>query len=327
MSYLGVICLTPYLLHAESVSRYTISQIVPHLVKLFLNPDELDGRPHILMLLSDLVTAVSKFTLTEVQALAEPDVLLLQFKDELLNVILVGLNTSSTRRPALNALQSMLTPQSLLTDDELTFIVHNINEILLTDLDDDDSRYQTKSSMFDGLFLTPVRSDAALDLLSTISTSKPRHIQEQTLPQLFGLLPDHAPSREANLERATYWRVLSALRKLCVNAELFETLVIRLTTKLDILCGPASDNGADIEPSAAYADSILKTLAQSLTTKVTMKHTDVPKYINSLVPRLYNMFICSSLVSVNDNVVVTDRRLVSVAAQIVTLVVQTLSHK
>jgi DNA repair/transcription protein MET18/MMS19 len=171
--------------------------------------------------------------------------------------------------------------------------------------------------------------DTALDLLSTISISTPQHIQEQTLPHLLSLLPDQAPPREGNLERVKYWRVLSALGKICVQKELFETFVIRLTTKLDLLCIPVASSTSrvtDIEPIAAYAHSILATLAKTLATKVNMKHTDVPKYLHSLVPRLYNLFLRSAL-SDSDNMATADHRLVSLAAQIVTLVVQALSLK
>jgi DNA repair/transcription protein MET18/MMS19 len=122
---------------ADSVCQFIISQIVPHLVGLFMNLDELDNRPHILALLSDLVTSASK---TKARHRSEFDSALLPFKDEVLSVVIMGLKSSLCRRSALDALQGMVTTNALLTDDELVFIVHNVNEVLETDLDDGDSR-------------------------------------------------------------------------------------------------------------------------------------------------------------------------------------------
>lgn len=168
-------------------------------------------------------------------------------------------------------------------------------------------------------------SDAVLDLLTTISSIVPRHVSQTTLPQLFTSLPDKAPSRTAEAERIKYWRTLSFLKRLCIQSDLFEMLVVRLSTKLDLICVPAT--GAmvedDHEPSAAYAHALLRTLADTFTKKVELGHADVSKYIDRLVPRLYNLHIYSAMVSNGDYLVATDPRLVSVSAEVITLVLQT----
>jgi DNA repair/transcription protein MET18/MMS19 len=84
-----------------------------------------------------------------------------------------------------------------------------------------------------------------------------------------------------------------------------------------------SCNYLDAEPSAAYAYSILKTLANTLARKVDLAHADIPNYIDRLIPHLYNLFIFSAVVSDGTYMVATEPRLVRVAAQIVTLVIQT----
>lgn len=170
-------------------------------------------------------------------------------------------------------------------------------------------------------------SDEILNLLTTIASIAPHHIEEQTLPLLFRTLPDVAFSRDAIKERANCWRTLSALQTLCVQPELFETLVIRLTTKLDLVCFPA--NGAqvkivDTEPNAAYAHSILTTISNTLSTKVEKSHPDVGKYIERLVPHIYNLFIFSALGSDEQRLLASDPRLVQVAGKIISLIVQTL---
>lgn len=166
-----------------------------------------------------------------------------------------------------------------------------------------------------------------MDLLSSISAISSRHVKEQTLPLLFSSLPDIAPARTSITERLKYLRTLTALGKLCIQQELFETLVIRLSTKLDLVCVPTNSPLAkdDPEPTAAYAHSILTVLANTLQTKVDLKHVDIPKYIDRLVSRLYNLFIYGALISADDSTAATDHRVIAVAARIITLIVQTLS--
>ncbi|KAI0773303.1 ARM repeat-containing protein [Trametes elegans] len=294
-----------------SVARFTLARAVPHLVKLFLNPDELPNRAPTLRLLADLIEAARKSTADDPEVLPEEgDVPLSSYKDEVLGVLTVGLKTPASALPAIDGLKSMVLTRGLLTDEELGFVVHNVNEILQKDEDESEI------------------SDASLDLLSTISSFAPSHVSGNTLPLLFTSLPDRAPAREAETERIRYWRTLAYLRKLCTQSDLFETLVVRLSTKLDLLCFPveADDEAAlDLEPAAAYAHSILKTLVDVLSAKIDLGHADVVKYIDRLVPRLYNLFIYSASLEGERPVVATDPRLLAVTAQIITLVTQTLN--
>jgi DNA repair/transcription protein MET18/MMS19 len=143
------------------------------------------------------------------------------------------------------------------------------------------------------------------------------------LPLLFESLPDHAPSREATTDRAKYRSALSALSVLCIHPELFEILVIRLITRVDLICIPTEKpSPEDEEPNAAYAHALLKIIANTLSAKVDKGHPDVAKYIDHLVPRLYNLFIYSALQGESQGLAATNQRLVSVAGEIVTLVIQ-----
>jgi len=76
-------------------------------------------------------------------------------------------------------------------------------------------------------------------------------VTDGTLSLLFIALPDDAPSRDSPAEISKYRRVLHLLTKLCIQPTLFETLVIRLFAKLDILFSRASD-AEDTEPIAAF---------------------------------------------------------------------------
>lgn len=130
-----------------SVAKYTISQAIPHLVKLFHSPDEAGNRGPILTVLSEFIITArdssSKLSSQpartdddmEIESTAPP---LLPYKDSVLGVLTVGLKTASSRRPALAGLQGMVTSENLLNDAELTFVVHNVNEIMEAAADDPD---------------------------------------------------------------------------------------------------------------------------------------------------------------------------------------------
>ncbi|KAK0467221.1 ARM repeat-containing protein [Desarmillaria tabescens] len=288
-----------------SVARYTISKTAPHLVTLFVTLEETTSRLSDLLLLSDLIAAardsVSNLQQSEV---TEPPLLL--YKDEVLGIVTTGLQTSSLRRPALACLLGMVSTKNLLTDEELGFVVHKTNEVLQGNSDENEDESDT------------------LKLLTTITTISPHHVVDQTLPLLFNDLPDRPPSRDAVADRIKYRRVLTALSTLCQQPELFEVFMIRLTTRVELLCS-STDIEADLEPRAAYAHAILKSIAQTMSSKVDERHVDVPKYIDRLVPRLFNLFIYSALNSDGGYVIATDPRLILVAGDIISLVTQCLT--
>jgi hypothetical protein len=120
-----------------SVSRYTISHAVPHLVRLFLSPDELSNRAPIIILLAELVVA-ARDSMLQSAIDQELDVPLIPYKDEVLGVFTVGLKTTHPCQPAIAGLKAVVTTPGLLADDELGFVVHNVHDILLADSDNGD---------------------------------------------------------------------------------------------------------------------------------------------------------------------------------------------
>ncbi|CAL1714198.1 unnamed protein product [Somion occarium] len=292
-----------------SVARFTLSQAIPHFVRLFLDPDEAPNRAPTLRLLSDVVAAARDSTLKDLEVLDEDEeVPLSPYKDEVLGVFSVGLKNSVTCKHALEGLRNLVTTHGLLSDEELGFIVHSVNEILLKEgMEDDDI------------------GEGILELFIAISTTAPRHVTETTLPLLFSSLPDRAPPRSADADRLRVWHILAFLKKLCIQSDLFEMFVVRLSTKLDLVCTPrtaAEGEESDVEPSAAYAHSILRTLADVLAIKVDKEHPDVAKYIDRLLPRLYHLHIYSALSAEESQAIATDERLVAVSAEIITLIMQ-----
>ena len=99
-------------------------------MQLFLNPDEIQNRPPTSRLLADLVIAAQKALTKDPEAHSPP---LAPYKDEVLGVFTVGLKNAASRSHALTGLKGMVSTTGLLTDEELGFIVHNVNEILSDD--------------------------------------------------------------------------------------------------------------------------------------------------------------------------------------------------
>lgn len=118
-----------------SVSRYVLAKATPHLIGLFQNPDEIANRDSVVSHLADLSEALRKSPLV---VIGEGN--LASLKDETLSVFIVGLKTFSSRRAALRGLKDMVGTEELITDEELGFIVHNINDVILDEEDDEETR-------------------------------------------------------------------------------------------------------------------------------------------------------------------------------------------
>ena len=123
------------------MAKYTLAQAVPHLVRLFLNPDEAPNRGPTLRLLSDIINAArDSMQVDDAETLpADEDIPLLPYKDEVLGVLTVGLTAPATCRHALDGLKGLVTTRGLLTSEEIGFTVHKVNELLSGE--DEDVKY------------------------------------------------------------------------------------------------------------------------------------------------------------------------------------------
>ena len=120
-------------LSIASVSRYTLSHAVPHLTKLFVDPDELPNRGPVLSLLSSLIAAARDST---VKAANTEEIFLLPFKDEVLGILVTGLKAQSSLRPAIEGLNGLVTTPDLLDDQEIGFVVQKVNDVISSQEED-----------------------------------------------------------------------------------------------------------------------------------------------------------------------------------------------
>ncbi|KAL4065949.1 ARM repeat-containing protein [Scleroderma citrinum] len=317
----GMKILCSFLSISSNLASYAVTQAAENLVKIFHDPMEALNRASVIILLTDLLNSLAPPTsptpgnsvATDSGFSPSSHLLLAPSKDSVLGLLTVGLKAPSTRLPAVHGLSALIRLPSALTNDEIGYIVGEVGEFVIKEPDE----------------MEDVTTDV-LSLLSSIAAFSPQHLATQILPPLFLALPDHAPPKEAHLQRTAYWRALTILSTLCAHPELFETFVIRLTTKLNLLCSPLPMSSAtspptdvdEMEPSAAYAHAILTAIANTLSTKVSKPHPDldIPKYINTLLPHLFRL--CLEAAVTTEQRVLADTRLLCVSARIIRLVLE-----
>ncbi|KAG8918476.1 hypothetical protein FRC00_012446, partial [Tulasnella sp. 408] len=298
-----------------AIRSLVVAEAVPHMMKLYLDPAEAAQRSHIVLQLSNLL-----LTLQEVYAEDNSSTnyaqerLLEAHKDQLIGVISSSLKVVDTRMAALSGTLHLVQIPGLLTEEELGYLVQHLNELLEPSSDLQDLK------------------DVLLNLLTTISKTNASLVEQTTLPLLFGNLPDRAPTPDAKAERASYQRTLKCLSTLCLQQALFETLVIRLSTKLELVCSefPPLAEGKDEnevtvlrEHSAAYVHALLQTLEDALDFKTASKlDADIPKYLDRLVPRLYALFVEAATSPKPSLALATDVRLLEVASGVILRVVR-----
>ena len=78
--------------------------------------------------------------------MSDQTVPLMPYKDQVLSAFTVGLQATSSYPPALNGLRYMVTTSGLLSDEELGFIVHNVNELFRKGSDGEDARSNFSTS-------------------------------------------------------------------------------------------------------------------------------------------------------------------------------------
>ncbi|CAE6485127.1 unnamed protein product [Rhizoctonia solani] len=283
-----------------AICTYTLNRVIPFLIKQFQDPDEAAHRDPILAALRDVLHAARE--LKDSPCGAVSITFLEANKDATLGALTSGLKAKVSRGSALSGLLQLSHIQGVLSIEEVTFVVHNVNELLGSKEDE----------LGD---LRPI----ALEILNVISTVAPKVVEETTLPMLFAALPDNPPARDADDERAKYWGILSALSALCEAPILFEVLVIRLSTKLEIISGSIP---ADRECAAAYAHALLQTLSNVLARKSDAGHADVPKYLDRLLPTLLAVAIKAAISSTPGEEVATHPKILPAIATIFTMVVR-----
>jgi len=128
--------------HTANLSSYAVTQAIEKLVKIFHDPGEALNRASVISLLTDLLdslapnasdTPFDKSVTTE-SGLAH--LLLAPTKDSILGLLTVGLKAPSTRLPAIHGLSALIHIPSVLTNDEIGYVVLEVGEFVCKEPDE-----------------------------------------------------------------------------------------------------------------------------------------------------------------------------------------------
>ncbi|KZP01584.1 ARM repeat-containing protein [Calocera viscosa TUFC12733] len=294
-----------FLESSPAVAKYALEQSLDNLLRLFRDPAEMSVRGPVLDAMTGLLSSLRR---AAADGLYDVPEYLGPKKDELLSCFVSSIRAASFRKAALNGVLEIVQIPGLLSEEESTFMAQGCSEILLKESDEEIQKI-------------------TLQVLGKISLVAPKALEDTCLPLLFGQLPDQAPPLEADEKREEYWRILSALHSLCLEPVLFQILVVRLVSKLDILCALRAEGpGTSVtEASAAYGHAILETLKRAIQAKIVEKHKDLPKYLEQLVPHLFSIFLRAALSPSTAHQVACNAVLILDASQIITLLTQSAS--
>jgi DNA repair/transcription protein MET18/MMS19 len=222
-----------------------------------------------------------------------------KFRDLLLGTLSHGLKTSATRVAAVELFVN-LSHIEFLGPQEMRHICDSVNE-LLVDANGEQVRVQTLEALRD--------------------LGNKRVVEESTLPLLFGLLPDRILASDDQEEvKGNIRRSLGSLARLCDSTDFFDMLIVKLSTKFDLVC--VSD--VELEANVGYARGLINTMRVVLEEKMERKDRDTARY-GSLVPRLIGNIVEASVRSSAHNTTVAgNRKVIRDVGTLVTLLVRCL---
>ncbi|WVW86641.1 hypothetical protein I302_108694 [Kwoniella bestiolae CBS 10118] len=294
---------------SPSAGKFALSQALPQLFRQFNSPSVPSHRSPILSTISSLLVAVqSVYTSPTSQRKQAEEKALDPYHGGILDVLREGLRTEGLKSPAIKGCTACVQIPGFWEREDVENVVRGLDDVLVNDED-------------------PEIRPEVIESLTTISTHHPTTIESLTLPLLFHNLPDSAPSASDHIAREKYRSILSSLRELCVAPALFQTLVIRITTKLDLLSSSTpQSNGGDEEMgefdtrecNIAYSWDLLNTLQNVVDKKIKEKHNDLIRYFDQIVPRLFTLVVSASTTKLGDaSPLFRDRRLVGIIAKLV----------
>jgi DNA repair/transcription protein MET18/MMS19 len=332
---------------SSATSQLAIQATVDHLLSMYKQTDNFTFRPAILDHLSTLIRAVQetyisitsqsdkpphhdseegKFTFVKPASSVEDDQQAIKraqiaeersyeadcrpldgFRDLVISTVSHAIATTTTRSAGIE-LFVRLSHVNLLTAAEMRHLCTSVNDLLL-DSGSEDIRTQAVEGLHD--------------------LANQRVVEETTLPLLFNALPDRIEDSDEGLpkQKNVIRSILGALARLCNSAEFFELLVVRLTTKLDLLCalGVGSMSEEQRKMAIGYARGLCSTLIYVTQDKLSLKHPDLSKYGANLVPRLLGMLVEASLR--DDAFVGRDKNVIRDASALIMLLVQCMDGK
>jgi DNA repair/transcription protein MET18/MMS19 len=105
-------------------------------LKLFVLPERVSSRSAILAAISSFIVSLKdRESLDEVLQLLQP------YTDDVVGVISVGIKSATDRKIALSSLSNSVRIKKWFSDEELGFLIHEINETLFSEESNDATWY------------------------------------------------------------------------------------------------------------------------------------------------------------------------------------------
>lgn len=301
------------------MGTFAIAQALPQLFRQFNRPTLPSHRAPILAALSAILIACQSVYAPPASTRHQAHERSLEpYKESILDTLREALRTDGLKISAIRGSVAVVDIPEFLTRHEVEDLLRAMNDVLINE-EDLETRYV-------GHVVPRLMSrQVVIKGLSAICGAYSSLIESATLPLLFHSLPDRAPSTTDVVARSKYRSILASLAELCVQQSLFETLVIRINNKLELLSSTpitAAASGDETPDEArectiAYAWDLINSLSTVIDTKMTAKHVDVIKYFDQIIPRLYGLAVAAAAPRVGDVVpVFRDRRILNVIARI-----------
>jgi DNA repair/transcription protein MET18/MMS19 len=172
-------------------------------------------------------------------------------------------------------------------------------------------------------------SRKVLEALAEVANIKPQLILDITFPAFLAELPDTETGerRDASMKvRKGYKEILAAFAQVSTERAIFEVLLRRLFSKLDIVLSSTPTPVASLTIATStitYPHAIIGTIYLVLQKKSLRSDVDLPSYMETLLPTLLNKIIVPATINGPHTRVLCSREILHVVSLIVNTVVRT----
>ncbi|KAG0281713.1 hypothetical protein BGZ95_000053 [Linnemannia exigua] len=226
---------------------------------------------------------------------------LLTFKDRFFelftNALLSSNEYNALRLAGVKGLHGMILLREFLSETEISYAIQYFVRIVL---EDPDAELQ----------------ETALNSLASLALIMPMVVRSMALPSFFEMLPTSQNDMDVDtvVQRKSPEYILNAITKIGSEPTLFADIVPQILEKLDLVANDFSSS------HATYPIALLTTLLVLLRSKASQGHSDLPQYLDNLVPRLIGLCIYPTVSANDGDSVMKNAEIIDVVAGITRVV-------
>ncbi|KAF9913342.1 hypothetical protein EC991_000104 [Linnemannia zychae] len=226
---------------------------------------------------------------------------LLTFKDRFFelftNALLSSNEYNALRLAGVKGLHGMILLREFLSETEISYAIQYFVRIVLEDPDVE-------------------LQETALNSLASLALIMPVVVRSMALPSFFEVLPTSQNDMDVDtvVQRKSPEYILNAVTKIGSEPTLFADIVPQILEKLDLVANDFSST------HATYPIALLTTLLVLLRSKAAQGHSDLPQYLDNLVPRLIGLCIYPTVSADDGDSVMKNAEILDVVAGITRVV-------